>query len=194
MTIELDGGEEITNTEYIPIIPEGITTDQIIKMGLKAKKVTFERLKIKPQDKNLTYDGIFPMAVKHNIFEVKDDYFGTTLYLKDYCSIILTTRKIKEMTADEIVDSILKTGISQGFEDFEKISVQPLDDNITDQDILNEAKNAGLFEFEEIKVGTGNYKETSKSVALYDSRKRNLQNNVTFSMKSPDSKQLGEFD
>jgi hypothetical protein len=202
MNISLDAGKEITKSQTISIIPEDITTDQILKMAAK-KTTTFsdyelkklKELKITPQDDNISYSDIFNMATSAHFIITQSRFYAEdelVIMLPDIYGNFSNPRAINSMNCDEVVDNILKRGIFEGVQDFEELPVKTLD-NISDQEIIDLADRAGLFN-QTIAIGTGEFKESTKSVALYDSRKRNLTNQVTFAVKSPNATNLTEFD
>ena len=197
MQINLNAGKEIEKTQTISVIPEDITTDKILKMAVKADTYSgnsdlkkLKALKIIPQDDNISYEDIIYMAIE-------GDLTGEDPYTKEWTIVPAPFKferpiAIKSMARDEVVDNILKRGIFKGIKEFEELPVKPLDD-ISDQEIIDLADRAGLFN-QRVSVGTGKFEKTEKSVELYDSRKRNITNRVTFSANFPTATRLTEFD
>ena len=203
MNISLNAGEEITESQTISVIPDGITIDQIIKMAIKRKSYfanydlkTLKELKISPKYDNFTYNDILNMAIAADLTTTLE-----TPYAEPKLAIMVSNaygefcqpRAIDSMDRDEVVDNILKHGIYEGIKAFEELSIKPRNDTFSLQEIIATAEKAGLFE-QRITVGTGNFTETSKNITLYDSRKRNITNHVTFSVQSPNVTSFTEFD
>lgn len=204
MQIKLNAGKEIEETQIISVIPEGITADQILKMAIKAHTYSgnytdlkkLKALKIAPQDDDISYVDIITMAIEGDL--ITEDPFSKEMAILlpntygEFSQFTGKPKAIKSLERDEVVDNILKRGIAEGVKEFEELPIKTLDD-ISEQELIDLADRAGLFR-QEIKVGTGKFTETTKSVELYDSRKRNLTNQVNFSVNSPNITRLTEFD
>ena len=199
MQIELSAGKEIEEMQTISVIPEDITTDKILKMAVKADIYsggnysdlkTLKALKIIPQDDNISYADIINMAIERDL--ISEDPLTKEWAIVPQPFQFERPIAIKSMARDEVVDNILKRGIWKSIKEFEELPVKPLN-NINDQEIIDLADRAGLFN-QRVSVGTGKFKETKKSIELYDSRKRNITNQVTFSTNSPTVTRLTEFD
>lgn len=200
MNVSLNAGKEIQEMQIISAIPEGITTDEILKMAIKAQTFfgnfylnKLKDLKITPKDNNFSYNDIINMALAADfVFPVSFSNNEMAIMLPDSYGKFNRPKSINSMTRDEVIDNILKRGIVEGVKDFFEIPVKLLH-NANKQELIDLADRAGLFN-QRVSVGTGKFTETTKNVELYDSRKRNLTNQVTFAVNSPNVTRLTEFD
>lgn len=224
MNITIPAGKEKTIDRIIYDIPEGITTDQIIKQGLKKESRFFKNLTLKPQNPDITADDIVNFGVNANLFKTTldrvvfsptDNHILTEYEYKwtvENNDLVPYLRLDDGSIGEKCIVALKEIPIvpkgQNGSVDISEIIKQGIQKGVlafeelpimavdkSDEYILELAKKDGFFKCKVITEGTGIFSDSFKNVKFYESRAKNIMSYLRFLVQNADSEtRIDEFD